>query len=167
MKFTSSWHSCRYSFWPHGYSEVVLLALRVTWAETALHLAVPTHKRKGSHSLSSQKMLSSGEQRTRDKWGSPTVYSAVCSEHFTEDCFQPLSVFSKKIGLKRRQLLKPTAIPTIFKRPKKRLCSSSAADKIGRTRVSMTTQYLLWTTIDTGWDISSKHWKCCHWASQQ
>ena len=79
-------------------------------------------------------------RRTRDKWGGPTKYSAVCSEHFTEDCFQPTSVMSKKLGIKMKQLLKPTAIPTSFNRltsTPKRLRSSSAVQKRERARVRL------------------------------
>jgi hypothetical protein len=46
--------------------------------------------------------------------GGPTECSAICSVHFTEDRFGPMSVLSKKAGLKRRQLLigqAYTAIP--------------------------------------------------------
>ena len=79
-------------------------------------------------------------RRTRDKWGGPTKYSAVCSEHFTEDCFQPTSVMSKKLGIKMKQLLKPTAIPTSFNQltsTPKRLRSSSAVQKRERARVRL------------------------------
>ena len=53
-------------------------------------------------------------QHTRDKWKGPSAYSAVCSEHFTENCFEVSSLVSKQMGLK---MLKPDAIPTIFARP--------------------------------------------------
>jgi len=78
-------------------------------------------------------------QRTRAQWQGPTQNSAVCSEHFTEDCFQPISVTSRKMGMKMRQMLKPSAVPTIFKRPcmtPKRLRTSSAAVKRDRARVT-------------------------------
>ena len=35
-------------------------------------------------------------QRTRAQWKEPTVYSWVCNEHFTEDCFQPASLILGK-----------------------------------------------------------------------
>ena len=79
-------------------------------------------------------------QRTRDKWHGPTKNSAVCSEHFTEDCFEPISVMSAKVGMKMKHMLKPNAIPTIFKRPSttpKRLRSSSAVEKRARARVTI------------------------------
>lgn len=31
---------------------------------------------------------------TRADWHHPSPYSCVCSKHFTQDCFQPLSVVS-------------------------------------------------------------------------
>ena len=79
-------------------------------------------------------------QRTRDKWNGPSVYSAVCSEHFTEDCFELTTIVSGKLGLKAKQRLKPNAVPTIFTRPgikkaTKRL--SSAYEKRERSRVGL------------------------------
>ena len=56
-------------------------------------------------------------QRTRDKWNGPTEHSAVCSEHFTEGCLEPVSAISKLVGMKMKQMLKPTALPAIFKQP--------------------------------------------------
>ena len=56
-------------------------------------------------------------KRTRDKWDGPSEHSTLCSDHFTEDCFEPMSILSKQMGLKRQQRLKPGAIPTIFPIP--------------------------------------------------
>ena len=56
-------------------------------------------------------------KRTRDCWRGPSEHSAVCSAHFSEDCFEEASLASKKLGLKIKQMLKPGAIPTIFPRP--------------------------------------------------
>ena len=53
-------------------------------------------------------------QRTRDKWKGPSEYSCICSQHFTEDCFEPMSVMSSKVGVKMNQ---PDAVPTIFPCP--------------------------------------------------
>ena len=76
-------------------------------------------------------------QRTRDKWSGPSKYSAICCEHFTEDCFELTSVISKSLGIKMKQRLKPSAVPTIFPRPTapKRLRTSAAFDKRERARV--------------------------------
>ena len=75
-------------------------------------------------------------QRTRDKCKGPSEYSALYSEHFTEECFEPTSVLSKKIGLKMKQMNKPDAIPTIFpwqapttSTKLKQLCKSAAHNK--------------------------------------
>ena len=80
-------------------------------------------------------------KRTRDKWDGPSKYSAICSQHFTEDCFEPISILSKKMGMKMKQMLKPGSIPTIIVRPAhvsgpKRLSTSRAYDKRERGRVS-------------------------------
>lgn len=76
-------------------------------------------------------------KRTRDKWKGPSDYSAVCSEHFTEECFQVSALTAIKLGLKRKLQLKPGAVPTIFPKPAstKRLRVSSAYEKRERTRV--------------------------------
>ena len=52
-------------------------------------------------------------QRTRDRW-KVTEHSYLCSDHFTEDCFEV--DFSSKFGIKKRRQLRPGAIPTIFHR---------------------------------------------------
>ena len=53
-------------------------------------------------------------QRTSDKCKGPSEHSALCSELFTEECFESTSVLSKKIGLKMNQMIKPDAILTFF-----------------------------------------------------
>ena len=56
-------------------------------------------------------------RRTRDKW-EPTDYSHLCSKHFEHCCFEPYSNLSLAMGLgKRKSLLKPSAVPTIFEKP--------------------------------------------------
>ena len=79
-------------------------------------------------------------KRTRDKWDGPSEHSTLCSDHFTEDCFESMSVLSKQMGLKSKQLLKPSAIPTLFPRPasvpaSKRPRTSRAYEKREKARV--------------------------------
>ena len=85
-------------------------------------------------------------QRTRACWQGPTVNSCLCSDHFTEDSFDPSSLTAAKLGMKRKLLLKSDAIPTIFVRsiagsireePKKKRRVSSAFEKRERKRVSV------------------------------
>ena len=52
-------------------------------------------------------------QRTRAKWKA-TEHSFLCSDHFTEDCFEVDSALASQFGMKKRRRLKPGAIPTIF-----------------------------------------------------
>ena len=54
-------------------------------------------------------------QRTRAQW-TATQYSFLCSEHFTQDCFEVESLLASSFGLKKKRRLKPDAIPTIFHR---------------------------------------------------
>ena len=81
-------------------------------------------------------------QRTRAEWKEPSGYSCVCSDHFTEDCFQPLSVVSGKLGMKMKKMLKPDAVPTLFPKPSdiprpKSLRSSGAQEKRERESKSI------------------------------
>ena len=46
----------------------------------------------------------------------PTANSAVCSEHFTADCFDITSATAEKLGIKIKQRLRAEAVPTIFPR---------------------------------------------------
>ena len=55
-------------------------------------------------------------KRTRDKWAGPTVCSVVCSNHFTDDCFNDDCELHESFGLRRVRRLKDSAVPTIFKR---------------------------------------------------
>ena len=48
---------------------------------------------------------------------SATEHSFLCSEHFTEDCFEVNSELVSHFGMKRRRRLMPGAVPTIFHRP--------------------------------------------------
>ena len=56
-------------------------------------------------------------KKTRAMWKGPTAHSAVCSEHFTPDCFDSTSITAEKLGFKMKQRLKAGAFPTIFPRP--------------------------------------------------
>uniref|UniRef100_A0A8C7WU55 THAP-type domain-containing protein n=1 Tax=Oryzias sinensis TaxID=183150 RepID=A0A8C7WU55_9TELE len=56
-------------------------------------------------------------QRTRANWV-PTASSTLCSKHFEADCFEETPQLMKDIGMhvRYKKVLKPNAIPTIFKR---------------------------------------------------
>ena len=57
-------------------------------------------------------------QRTRAKWSGPGSEGAVlCSDHFERECFEPSSLLAQSMGIKKKLLLKPDAVPTIFKKP--------------------------------------------------
>ena len=55
-------------------------------------------------------------RRTHDGWSGPTPYSFVCSDHFTEDCFETDTFMAQKLGIKKRKILKSDAVSTIFPR---------------------------------------------------
>uniref|UniRef100_A0A3B3INL1 THAP-type domain-containing protein n=1 Tax=Oryzias latipes TaxID=8090 RepID=A0A3B3INL1_ORYLA len=48
----------------------------------------------------------------------PTASSTLCSEHFEADCFEETPQLMKDMGMhvRYKKVLKPNAIPTIFKR---------------------------------------------------
>ena len=56
-------------------------------------------------------------RKTRDKWKGPTANSAICSDHFSAECFTSTSATAKKLGFKMKQSLKSDAVPTILPRP--------------------------------------------------
>lgn len=67
-------------------------------------------------------------RRTRAEWEA-TEHSVLCSEHFTEDCFEADAVLARSFGLSKRRRLKADAIPTIFHRPSAELPSTSGASR--------------------------------------
>ena len=57
-------------------------------------------------------------EQVRDKWPEgPSKNSVVCSEHFTQDCFDASSQLFQSFGMKKTPKLKNNSIPTIFNRP--------------------------------------------------
>ncbi|XP_011403049.1 PREDICTED: THAP domain-containing protein 6-like [Amphimedon queenslandica] len=73
-------------------------------------------------------------KKTRANWKKPSAFSEVCSDHFSEDCFESIA---DKLGLRMKRILKPNAIPTIFKsRPYNKTKSriSTALQKRERAR---------------------------------
>ena len=52
-------------------------------------------------------------QRTRDQWKA-TEHLFLCSDHFTEDCFEIDSALASQFEMNKRRRLKPGAVPTIF-----------------------------------------------------
>ena len=81
----------------------------------------------------------------RTGWN-PTKYSTLCSVHFEEDCFEE-DMYHKLMGQdptkrRRRRLLKPGAVPTIFdhgpkrKPSKPRVFSIKRAEAAERKKVS-------------------------------
>ena len=60
------------------------------------------------------KLWTNAVKNTRSDVFNPLT-SRLCSAHFTEDSFEEQSVIAKSLGLKMKNILKPNAIPTIFK----------------------------------------------------
>ncbi|XP_041099463.1 uncharacterized protein LOC121310227, partial [Polyodon spathula] len=66
-----------------------------------------------------QRMWEAKVQTTRAKWpASNWRHAYVCSAHFTPGSLEerPLMAAEVGLGVKRRRILKPTAVPTILKR---------------------------------------------------
>ena len=53
-------------------------------------------------------------KRTRDKWAGLTVCSVVCSNYFTDDCFNDDCELHESFRLRRVRRLKASAVSTIF-----------------------------------------------------
>ncbi|KAJ7372942.1 THAP domain containing 10 [Desmophyllum pertusum] len=60
------------------------------------------------------KLWTNAVKHTRSDFFNPTT-SRLCSVHFSADCFEEQSVIAKSLGLKMKNLLKPDAVPSIFK----------------------------------------------------
>ena len=56
-------------------------------------------------------------KRTRAEWNGPTsAHTYICSEHFTEECFEKVTQKKEEVGYRNRRQLKSDAIPTLFQR---------------------------------------------------
>ena len=80
-------------------------------------------------------------QRTRADWRDATDYSVLCSEHFTNDCFEEGSVIAAQFGIQKRRRLKPDAVPTIFHRPAATTASRGSLQEgpsVGHKRAAVT-----------------------------
>ena len=63
-----------------------------------------------------------------------TEVSRICSEHFTQDCFEADVALASQFGIKKKCRLKFGAIPTLFNRPS---VASSSATSSTRKRSSV------------------------------
>ena len=67
-------------------------------------------------------------KRQRSNWTGPSSSSALCSKHFTADCFATEGVrYREDMGIPVLKRLKPGAIPTIFPRSVDYLEASSSS----------------------------------------
>jgi len=80
-------------------------------------------------------------QRTRDKW-SPTPSSHLCSDHFTEDCFEARPLLKESFGfkVKQKRILKPGAVPTVFKRKQENVITEAVTESVKQRRKSAVTK---------------------------
>ena len=84
-------------------------------------------------------------KRTQAEWRGPSSsYTYVCSDHFTEECFDTVSQLKQEAGYLNRRKLKKDAIPTIFQRsdnessmPKKQRTAFEKRQKMDIIRESM------------------------------
>ena len=72
---------------------------------------------------------------TRANW-TASEHSMLCSRHFGEDCFEPEVAIASSFGINRRKKLKPTAVPSLFK--KQPSTFESAAGQTSRKRMAQT-----------------------------
>ena len=64
-------------------------------------------------------------RRTRTQWEA-MEHSVLCSEHFTEDCFEVNAALAQSFGMLKRRRLKEGAIPMIFERRSVERASTSS-----------------------------------------
>ena len=72
---------------------------------------------------------------TRAEW-TPSEHSMLCSRHFGKDCFEPEVALASLLGINRRKKLKPTAVPSLFK--KQPSTFESATGQTSRKRMAQT-----------------------------
>lgn len=83
-------------------------------------------------------------KQQRSNWNGPSIYSLLCSKHFTNDCFQIEGIrFCDEVGLPTAKRLKPDAVPTIFTR---------STDYLECSSVSSTSK----TKPPTSWPLAKK-----------
>ena len=65
------------------------------------------------------KRWSSQVKKTRADWTKHSKHSVICSNHLEADCFEQGPLLAAAFGLetKRRRILKPDAVPTVFAKP--------------------------------------------------
>ena len=75
-------------------------------------------------------------QQTRAQWKA-TEHSFLCSDHFTEDCFEVDSALASQFGMKKRRWFKSGSVPTIFHRPSTaQVRGSEAEERSSRKRTA-------------------------------
>lgn len=86
-------------------------------------------------------------KRTREDWKYTKSYSVLCSEHFTENDFEPVNIIQKQLGYKTKPTLKANAVPSkFFKRthdkppPTKRSRTSIEKREASRRQVAVSSQ---------------------------
>ena len=65
-------------------------------------------------------------RRTCAGWSRPKVNSYLCSDHFSEDCFEKDTLMTAKLGIQKHMKLKSDAVPTIFHRAKQHAAPPSS-----------------------------------------
>ena len=77
-------------------------------------------------------------QRTRAEWKGPSEHSVLCSNHFTNDCFEPDTAIASSLGIEKpRRRLKVDAVPTIFiRRAASRLGDDGSEQPSGGKRIA-------------------------------
>ena len=69
---------------------------------------------KWPEDLNVAKQWTKAVKNTRSDFFNPAT-GHICSAHFTADSFEDQSVIAKSLGLKMKNILKPNAVPTIFR----------------------------------------------------
>ena len=85
-------------------------------------------------------------QRTHADWRDATDYSILCSEHFTNDCFEEGSIIAAQFRIQKRRRLKPDTVPTIFYRPAATTASGGSLQEgpsVGHKKAMMTRDELI------------------------
>jgi hypothetical protein len=137
------------------------------------HCTVPNctngwRKTKGTgvsyHRLPTNHMKSLWLQRVRRDNPRDSKHSFVCSDHFSPESYES-SLAEKLCGHTGRKILKPDAVPTIFKHSENVPKTKRRVSSEMRCRVRERNEVLYYIYYASGWfyKLVSCHWKFIPW----
>lgn len=97
---------------------------------------------------------------TRAKWTGPSPSSSLCSEHFTDSDYEDSGSHYSQFGMKKKKMLKSTAIPNVSLKPPLILQPPPRAVWMKRERKRVGGSYiyfLMWASMENTVGLSVGH----------